>query len=144
MGALLLATTNRLRVRDQHLLPLWGGAVAVLLVATLLTFAAIWTERARSVLAKAIAAFWILSVLGWLLVPVLQRLARVDAAPAATADRVLATLHGVELLVTRNAAEGDVTVDASAVSPGEMLVLRRRAGETRDDGSRDLPEDYIP
>lgn len=126
MVALLLATTNRLRVRDQHLLPLWGGAVAVLLVATLLTISAIWVEDGGSGLAKAIAAFWILSVLGWLLVPVLQRLAKVAAAPPA-AHRVLATLDNVDVLTTANMAAGDVPIDASAVAPGEHLVLRRRA-----------------
>ena len=128
MLALLLATTNRLRVRDRRFVPLWGGATAALAVATALTTAAIWAEDAGSGLGKAIAAFWILSVLGWFLVPVLQRLAQTDA-PAismAAAERVIATLDGVDALATANAAEGDVAIDASAVTPGEQLVLRRR------------------
>ena len=128
MLALLLATTNRLRVRDQRFVPLWGGTLAALALATALTTAAIWAEDAGSGLGKAIAAFWILSVLGWFLVPVLQRLAGTTAVAASypAAERVIATLDGVDVLVTTIPVEGDALIDASATTRGEYLVLRRR------------------
>ena len=126
--AMLLATTNRLLIRDQRVIPLWGGTVAVLVVATLLTATAIWAEDAGSGLGKAIAAFWILGVLGWFLVPVSQRLTKAGLVPPnePIAERVIATLDGVDVLATAKAAEGDVVIDASAAAPGNQLVLRRR------------------
>jgi len=128
MLALLLGTTNRLRVRDRRFVPLWGGTMAALALATALTTAAIWADDAGSGLGKAIAAFWILSVLGWFLVPILQRRASADLTPQGEPgpDRPLATLDGVDAIITANVAAGDVPVDPSAAAPGERLVLRRR------------------
>jgi hypothetical protein len=126
MGALLLAATNRLLVRDERFVPLWGGTVAAASVATALTIVAIWSRDAGSGLGRAIAAFWIICVLGWFLVPVLQRLSKAPADQRA--ERVLATLDGIDALATTSPAENDLAVDVSAVGRGEQLVLRRRPG----------------
>ena len=129
MFALLLGTTSRLRVHDERFVPLWLGTLATLTVAAFLTAVAIWAEDAGSGLGKAIAAFWILSVLGWFLVPVLQRLAGTAAAHTSQpmAERMIATLDSVDVIITATPAAGDVLVDASAAAPGEHLVLRLRA-----------------
>ena len=93
-------------------------------MATALTIVAIWREDAGSALGRAIAAFWILAVLGWFLVPVLQRLAKTTSD--LPAERVLATLDGIDLVATTTQAESDVAVDTTAIARGEQLVLRRR------------------
>jgi hypothetical protein len=64
---------------------------------------------------------WILGVLGWLLVPVLQRFTAVDASAAGI--RVLAVLDGVELVASRSVLDG---VQIEAPAAGERLVLRRQ------------------
>ena len=66
---------------------------------------------------ELLAALWILAVLTYVLTPLVTRL---TAAPA-TAGRVLATLDGVELVVT---TAGGLEPD---LRPGERLALRRRA-----------------
>jgi uncharacterized membrane protein YvlD (DUF360 family) len=128
MFALLLGTTSRLRVHDERFVPLWFGTLAALTVAAFLTGVAIWSGDAGSDLGKAIAAFWILGVLGWFLVPVLQRLAGTagDTTSEPAPERTIATLDGVDVLVTAKPAEGDVWIDGKAATPGEFLVLRRR------------------
>ena len=65
--------------------------------------------------------FWILGLLGWLLVPVLQRFTA--AGESASGIRVLAALDGVELVASRDALEG---VQIEAPAAGERLVLRRQ------------------
>lgn len=130
LAGLLLATTNRLLVRLPSLVPVWGGTGGAISVATLLTAAAIWSSSESAGLAKTVAAFWILSVLGWLLVPVLQRTALAGAISTVVAPgtpRVVATLGDVDALATGNPEEGDLVVDISKLAPGEQLVLRRRA-----------------
>jgi len=129
--ALLLATTNRLLLRLPSLTPVWGATLGAISIATLLTVAAIWSKASSSGLGKTIAAFWILSVLGWLLVPVLQRTALAGAAAVSTVaapstQRVVATLADVDALATGQPQEGDLVVDVSSLAPGELLVLRRR------------------
>ena len=62
--------------------------------------------------------FWILTGLGYLLLPVLQRFAA--AGPPAAAGRVLAELDGVQLVATTAG-----TIDPR-LGPGERLELRRR------------------
>lgn len=118
---LLLATTGRILLRGKRLLPLYGAMLVLLSVAVLLTVVTIWSGADSSRMAKAITTFWILAVLGWLLVPVLQRFSSVGAEEAAV--RVLAELDGVEIVASRGPVEG-VRVDSP--SPGERLFLRRR------------------
>ena len=85
-----------------------GGAVA-----------AIWTEPDNTTWAKLLAAAWILAVLCWFLLPVLQRY---TSAGAPREDRVLAELEGVELVATHSRNGVDVRL-----ARGERLLLRRRA-----------------
>ena len=129
LAAMLLATTNRLLLRNSRLLPLWGSTVALLSVATLLTVAAIWNSvGSGSGLVKAIATFWILGILGWFLVPVLQRFTASARPEGPQEERVLAMLDAIEVLATARPREGDISVEPPALAPGERLVLRRRAG----------------
>ena len=131
LAGLLLATTNRLLLRLLKLTPVWSGTLGAISIATLLTVIAIWSGGGNAGLAKTIAAFWILSGLGWLLVPVLQRtaLARAVSETAPGAERVVATLADVDALATERPREGDLVVDVSGLVPGEQLVLRRRASK---------------
>ncbi len=78
-------------------------------------------KRTAPRLWKAVGSLWILGVLGWLLVPVLQRFTAAGAS--ATGVRVLAVLDGVELVASRDELDG-VQIDAPAA--GERLVLRRQ------------------
>jgi hypothetical protein len=120
---LLLVTTQRLLLREERLALLFYGTAAVASLATLLTSAAIIGDddggSGEDGVLKAIAIFWILTILGYLLLPVLQRFTR--AAPA-TRTRVLGELDGVQLIAARGRADG-VAVEAPA--PGERLILRR-------------------
>jgi hypothetical protein len=68
-----------------------------------------------------LAVLWILTLLAYFLVPVLQRFTSAGAAPEAA--RVLASLGDVELVATR-AADGRAIY--ARLKPGERLVLRRR------------------
>ena len=129
LTGLLLATTNRLLLRLPSLTPVWSATLGAISIATLLTVIAIWNGGGNAGLVKTIAAFWILSGLGWLLVPVLQRtaLARAVFEAAPGAERMVATLADVDALATGRPREGDRVVDVSGLAPGEQLVLRRRA-----------------
>jgi hypothetical protein len=69
---------------------------------------------------RVIAVLWILTGLGYLLVPVLQRFTAAGRAPEET--RLLAELDGVELVATRSV---EATFDPK-LEPGERLLLRRR------------------
>jgi hypothetical protein len=120
---LLLLTTQRLLLREQRLALLFYGTATVASLATLLTSAAIIADEdgggSGDRPLQAIAILWILTVLGYLLLPVLQRFTR---AASATHTRVLGELDGVQLIATRGRADG---VDVEAPAPGERLVLRR-------------------
>lgn len=109
--ALLLGHTQA-----AQLLALVTGAVAG--IATTLSIAAVWTESDADGWIQAIAALWILTVLGYVLVPVVDRFGRTAQA---TEERVLATLGEVELVATRAGS-----VDPR-LAPGERLQLRHRA-----------------
>jgi hypothetical protein len=98
-----------------------AGAGAFAALAATLSIVGIWTDPEGDAFIKAIAALWILAVLGWLLVPVLQRFSSVGAEEAAV--RVLAELDGVEIVASRGSVKG-IRVDAP--SSGERLFLRRR------------------
>lgn len=82
--------------------------------------AAIWRDDPSDTAGRAIAVFWILTVLCYLLVPVLQRFGAAGQGPETA--RLLAELDGVELVATRSRAG---TVDPR-LEPGERLALRRR------------------
>jgi hypothetical protein len=120
--ALLLLTTQRLLLREERLALLFYGTAAVASLATLLTSVAIISDDDGSSgdgTLQAIAILWILTGLGYLLLPVLQRFTR---EAAATHTRVLGELDGVQLIATRGRADG---VHVAAPAPGERLVLRR-------------------
>jgi hypothetical protein len=119
--AALVAVTAQLLSRSPRLtlLALVAGGLAV--AASTATIAAVWHEDPSDPAGKAIAALWILMALAYFLVPVLQRFTSADVPK--TAERVVAELNGVELVVTR-AREG--TFDVS-LEPGERLALRRRS-----------------
>jgi len=110
-SAMLLARTN-----GSQLLALATGTIAAL--ATTLSIAAIWKGTESDVWLQAIAALWILAVLCFALVPVVDRFGR---SGSASGERVLATLGDVELVATHAGS-----VDPN-LAPGERLLLRRRA-----------------
>jgi hypothetical protein len=66
----------------------------------------------------------ILTVLGYLLLPVLQRLSADRPAATGSGTRILGFLDGVELVATRGRVDG---IAVAAPAPGEQLVLRRRS-----------------
>lgn len=123
--ALLLVTTQRLLLRVEGLTILFFATAVVAGLAVLATGAAIWGERDGGGDApgtwEASAIFWILTALGFMLVPVLQRFTATGASPADI--RVLATLGDVELVASRGPLEG---VAVETPSAGERLVLRHR------------------
>lgn len=118
--ATLVAVTARLLSRTQWIVRLAGVTGALAAVAGAATIWAIWEEDPGDTAGRTIATLWILTGLGYLLVPVLQRFTVAGASEQA--ERVLATLDGVELVATRS-REG--TLDAR-LAPGERLALRPR------------------
>src|SRR5207237_4074229 len=94
LAAELVATTARAMVGRRPLLWLFWPTAACVGVATAVTVEAIWVGHAGSEFEKLIAALWILTVLGYLLLPVGGRV--VGAPPTADARRV-DLAGGVEL-----------------------------------------------
>jgi hypothetical protein len=115
---LLLATTGRSLLRESRLLLLYAATLIVLSIAVLLTVVAIW-GNGGSGMGKAIGTFWVLTALGWLMVPIAQRFSRGVEDPAV---RVLGQLNGVELVAARGELDG---VKVEPPSAGERLFLRR-------------------
>jgi hypothetical protein len=117
--ATLLGTTQLVLHRGQH-----DWAVLVTWTALLLAFATtsvgIWEETAGDELWKAAGSCWIVGVMGWVLLPVLQRFTAAALVPTGEL-RVLAALGEVELVATRSGAGLDVQLER-----GERLLLRRR------------------
>ena len=118
--ALLLVSTQRLLLRVASLLPLTVGTAAAAALATLLTCVGIGADSADG-LWQLTAVLWILTVLGFLLLPVLQRFTAAGGVPLAA--RVLAELDGVELVAVHSRNGLDIRL-----APGERLQLRRRDG----------------
>jgi hypothetical protein len=121
--AFLLLVTQRILLRVPRLAPVFYGTAAAAAVAVGLALVAIWSEpddTSGELLAQALLVLSILTALGYLLLPVLQRFT--SAGIPETAERVLAELNGVELVAT-HAHEGVLDVD---LEPGEHLLLRRR------------------
>jgi len=116
--ALLIAVTARLVARSPGTRSLAMAAGALAGVAATLSTYAFWADE-RDELVRAVIVLWILAVLAYLLVPVIQR-TRVPAVTDAGA-RVLATLGDVELVAT---SAGGID---PRLAPGERLLLRRRA-----------------
>jgi hypothetical protein len=115
--ATLLGTTQVALHRGKHT---WLVALTWLadVLAFSLSTAALWNEGSAETW-KAAASCWIVGVLGWLLLPVLQRYSAAGAP--LVGERLLATLDDVELVATRS-GEGLVV----QLAPGERLQLRRR------------------
>jgi hypothetical protein len=122
LPGLLLVTTGRVLLRSRGMLFVYGLMVVAVSAAVLVSVGAVWDDDFGEGTGKAIAALWILAVVAWLLVPVIQRF--YSAGAEQTAARVLGELDGIELVAARSALEG-VAVESPA--PGERLVLRRRA-----------------
>jgi hypothetical protein len=121
--AFLLVTTQRILLRVERLAPVFYGTAAAAAVAVGLTLAVVWggdDDGGSETLGQALAVFCILTALGYLLLPVLQRFT--SAGVPETAERILAELNGVELVAT-HAHEGVLDV---VLEPGERLLLRRR------------------
>jgi hypothetical protein len=117
--AFLLVSTQRLLLRTAALLRLVAGTAAAAALATLLTCVGIGQDNADG-LWQVTAIAWVLTGLGYLLLPVLQRFT--TAGPVPLAARVLAELDGVELIAVRSRNGLDVRL-----APEERLQLRRRA-----------------
>ena len=138
--AVLVVTTQRLLLRDSRLLFLVYGSALALGLAVLITSIGIWTDDFDDAGWKAAAVLWILGVLGWLLVPVLQRLAGATVAPSADiVEHVIATLEGVEVVVNGEVTGGSLVIESAGgelvvrnpagaiqLRPGERIVLRSR------------------
>lgn len=113
--ATLLGATQLVLHRGRHA---WLVATTWLLlaIAALTSSAALMNESSGEAW-KIAASIWIMGVVAWLNLPLLQRLQSAEAA----GERVLAELDGIELIATRSAA--GIAVD---LGPGERVVLRRR------------------
>jgi hypothetical protein len=114
----LLCTTQLVLHRGEHdwvVLVTWTA----LLLAFVATSVGLWEESNSEGLWKVAGSCWIVGVMGWVLLPVIQRFTA--AASATTELRVLAALDDVELVATRSHEGLDLDL-----RPGERLVLRRR------------------
>jgi hypothetical protein len=119
--AALLAVTARLLARTPQLVRLAAIVGGLATLAAVVSTAAIWSESPGDTFGRVIAVLWILTGLGYLLVPVLQRFSAASGTPSQV--RLLAELDGVELVATRSRS---ATLDPR-LEPGERLLLRRRA-----------------
>ena len=117
--ATLLGTTQLMLHRGRFT-ALVAGTWLALWLAFAVTTSGIWAESNGDSLWKAAGTFWILGLLGWLLLPVLQRFSSAGIELAAL--RVLGELDGVELVASRSPVAG---VAVEAPPAGERLYLRR-------------------
>jgi hypothetical protein len=117
LAATLLGTTQLVLHRGRHtwLVAVTWGALAL---AALTSASAVWSES-RDATWKIAASLWIIGVVCWLDLPVLQRFSA--AGPPRGSERLVAELDGVEVVATQSSL--GVAVD---LRPGERLVLRRR------------------
>jgi hypothetical protein len=103
----------------------WGEAAA-LAAAVAITLLLIWADNSGDGAAKLAVACWILAILGWVLIPVLQRSSPPAAAPR-VGEQILATLADVDLVITSDPQQGDLVVRGfSQLDPGEHVALRLR------------------
>ena len=94
-------------------------------IAAALSIAAIWAGEGGDDWIKLIAVLWVLAVLSYVLVPVVDRFARADGA--GTDERVLATLGDVELVATTAPSPTEIQPE---LERGERLILRYRPGHS--------------
>ena len=116
--AFLLVVTQRLLLRVEAYRTLVAGTAATAALATLLTCVGIGQDNTDG-LWQLTAILWILAVLGYLLLPVLQRFSTAGGVQAAA--RIVAELDDVQLVALRSSNGLDVRL-----APGERLQLRRR------------------
>jgi len=115
--ASLIAVTARLLAESSSFAPLamvtgvLGGAAAAL------SIYAIWNHESDPI-GKTLAVLWILTCVCYFLIPVLERFRAETPDPEV---RVLASLEGVELVLTRSRNGLEVEL-----APGERLALRRQ------------------
>lgn len=125
--AVLMTTTGQLLAVGVRLRELALVAGAVTGVAAIVSAVGVWVEPEADAYVKVVVALWILGVLGYFLVPVLDRWTSVGASPGV---RVLATLDDVELVAGREPLAGGEAVEVLEVvgrpRAGERLALRRR------------------
>ncbi len=148
LAAELVLATNRLLLQNERAWPVVVFTWLSLFVATTITIANIWSNDVGEGAGKAMATFWILTVLGYFLTPVLQRFVSAGPETGAAGPRTVAVVAGAELVATRAPDAGAVAVRASRdrltvradgrdeeLGEGELLVLRRvedaREGEGR-------------
>ena len=117
----LISETGLLLARRPGLQLLAGGAGALASLSAAISVVGIWDEPEGDAFIKLVAVLWILTLLAYFLVPVLQRFTSAGATPDEV--RVLAVEGDVELVATR--APGARAIDAR-LEPGERFVLRRR------------------
>jgi hypothetical protein len=118
----LIAATSLLLGRRRQLVLLAAAAGAIAAFASLLSIVGIWAEPDSDAFVKLLAVLWILAVLAYFLVPVLQRFTAAGAPPAEV--RVLAVLGDVELVTSRGRLEGVAVQERPRGD--ERLTLRRR------------------
>jgi hypothetical protein len=119
----LVLTTSVLMLRDRRFVPLVAATAGALVLTTFFAVVAIWSEDSGSALGKAIAAFAILTALGYFLTPVLQRFVAAPSEAGSPRAIVLGILDGIELVASHHTIEG-IEVDATPAA-GERLFLRR-------------------
>ena len=95
-------------------LALATGILAVF--AALVSDVAVWADEKGDGWGQLLAVVWIVTVLAYVLTPLVSRL----AAHSPASERVLTTLGDVELVVTTHGG-----IDP-ALAAGERLLLRRR------------------
>ena len=124
--ALLLVATQRLIVREERLLLLFYATALTAALAAAFTGVSVFDDGDG--MWEGVGVLSILTVLGYLLLPVVQRLTSGSAGAQTTGIRVLGALDGVELVAARGRVDG---IAVEPPSPGEQLILRRR-GDQRD------------
>jgi hypothetical protein len=123
-----IISSSLLLRRNQAFAWLVWAQAAALALALSTTLALIWSDGTDEGTAKAAAACWILAVLGWVLVPVLQRSsAMAGSSPGSGAERLIASLADVDLVVTSQPRPEDLVVGGvPELAPGEHVALRLR------------------
>jgi hypothetical protein len=122
VGIMLATALLLARTEGAEFLAFASGAGAGL--AATLSIAAIWVNGGDDSWIKAIAAFWVLAVLAYVLVPIADRFGR---AGLPATERILAVLDGVELVATTTPGSGAID---PKLAPDERLTLRRQQRTT--------------
>lgn len=128
-GAELIVAVARLLVGGRRsLLLLFGATAGCVGIGALITIVMIWRDHGDGASVKAAAAFWILGVLGFLLIPVARRLAtpatggprRVDLARLARCrpgETLYLVLDGRARLAELELEPGEAAVATAAPEP---------------------------